>query len=84
MEYRYSMDSAERPSDGVIAAMAEQADCSPLELKPLGTAIDPEALDKVLETGTSTSVSFECCGAEFTVTNEEVYIQDPDEETETP
>lgn len=83
MEYKYSIDGNERPSEAVINAMAERADCSPLELKPLGTVIDPEALDAVLNTGTRSKVTFRCYGAAFTVTQEEIRIEDQGDANET-
>lgn len=75
MGYTYSLDSTESPSEGVVTAMAEYANCSPLELKPLGNAIDPEKLDSVLGASSSVEVTFQCCRAMFTVTEDDVHIE---------
>lgn len=76
MDERYSIDADERPSEGVVAAMARHAGCSPMRLEPLGETIDLEALDAVLESSTASEVTFRCCGATFTVTDRDVLIGD--------
>lgn len=79
MGYRYSIDESETPSEAVACALAEVEGCSPLEIEPLGAAIDTDALDGVVGTehaGERTAVSFECAGYRVVVTPEEVRIAD--------
>lgn len=62
------------PSTAVVAAIAELQGISPLDLKPLSTVIDTDALDRIVTstaTGTaepSTLVSFPYSGYRVTVT----------------
>lgn len=72
----------ESPSTAVFSAIAEQEDRSPVELTPLATVIDPDALDNLLATDTETpQVSFEYCGYTVTVTSETVQLQKLDKQS---
>lgn len=68
----------ERPSEVVIAAVAESASRSPFEMAPLAETIDPDALDSAFDNGTgrpsSVTVAFEYCARRVTVTPSEVRI----------
>lgn len=63
----------ERPSMAVVVAVAEAKGVDPLELEPLGTVIDPEALDRIFTrpegcrpTG---RLTFRMDGCEVTITS---------------
>ncbi|MCL9814012.1 HalOD1 output domain-containing protein [Natranaeroarchaeum aerophilus] len=47
---RYELDADTETSTAVIEAVAETAGCDPLDLEPLGTYVNPDALD-ALSTG---------------------------------
>lgn len=76
----YELNDGEKPSETVIDAVAESTAQSPLEMEPLAEAIDPDALDRLLytaeKTTSSTTIRFEYCGQEVTVTPSEVRVND--------
>ena len=71
-----SRDPDERPSHAVYTSVASLAGCSPLELRPLGEVIDPEAIDTCFHESTAiTQLSFVYCGYAVTVTQEEIQVR---------
>lgn len=70
--YEYTLAPDEPYSVGVVQAVAEVADCSPLDLpEALYNSIDADALDALLATGDGTSADVQCsftfCGYDVTV-----------------
>lgn len=62
-------DSADRVSLRLIEQIADVEHCDPRDLPPLGQAIDLEALDTLIESGSSTlTVTFTVHGYEVIVT----------------
>lgn len=49
----------------VVEELATEIACDPIDIEPLATSIDPEALDQLLASNTRTKVSFEHAG--FTI-----------------
>lgn len=49
-------------TEAIVNAVADAEDVSPLELQPLATVIDPDALDKAIRSGNAVSVEFTYCG----------------------
>lgn len=76
MELTYEVDSTERVSSGVIAAVAAASNTDPLQIEPLAKQIDPEALDALFadqHDGTERmagTVTFPFSGYEITVTSD--------------
>ncbi|MCU4744792.1 HalOD1 output domain-containing protein [Natronoglomus mannanivorans] len=66
----WNRDSEETPVFAVVSAVAEASGADPLELPPLGRAIDPDALNELF-TGRSEStvaeVTFQYAGYDVTV-----------------
>lgn len=78
---RHALDAEEVPSRAVYSVIATLEDCSPLDLTPLGEAIDPDALDALFaDGGASNEYSFSYCGYSVTVTSNEVRVMDSEEE----
>lgn len=76
-ECRTTVRPNERPSDAVVRLVASVRECDPLDLEPLGRAIDPDALDALfaerpdgLDAGSAT-VSFSYCGYALTINGTE-------------
>ena len=46
----------------VVNAIADTLECDPIDVEPLAASIDPEALDDVVRSGESTTVSFNHAG----------------------
>lgn len=51
--YRTQVDDDERVSDAIVRLVAAVETCDPLDLEPLGNAVDPAAIDAVFETPTA-------------------------------
>ncbi|QLG47927.2 HalOD1 output domain-containing protein [Natrinema halophilum] len=49
-------------TEAVVNAVADIDGTSPLELRPLSTVIDPDALGKLVRNGEDVSVEFAYCG----------------------
>ena len=66
-------DRMDAPHEQVLWAVADAENITPIELRdPLYEAIDPDALDRLLETGTDdVTVTFEYCGYSVTVRGDE-------------
>lgn len=80
MEYRYELASGERPSEGVVAALAAVTGKSPLDLYPVGHVIDTDALDTLLTENGSKSpdeVAFRYAGWIITITATEIRVHTP-------
>lgn len=73
--HTYDIGPDESPSDAVLSTVSAFSDTPVLELDPLFLAIDPEAMDSVLETASDGSISFSYCGFEVTVTDGEVILE---------
>ena len=67
-------------SERVVGTVADAEDAEPTELSPLYEAIDPDALDSLVEgSDDDLCIDFECCGYDITVTGAEtVEISKPD------
>lgn len=78
MAHRYSLDADERPSDGVVFAMAELTDRPAIDLEPLAEAVDPEALDRLFAADQRREVTFSYLGRPVTVTDGEVEVAEPE------
>lgn len=75
-EHSYSIGEGELASEAVYTAIAELIDRSPMELAPLASVIDPDALDAIVASGAgSFHVSFEYSGHWVTVTTDEVVLE---------
>ena len=74
----YELSTDEKPSEGVVMAVARVTNQSPLEMEPLIEIIDPDALNTLLaSTGgsdPSVTVSFGYCGCQVTATATEIQI----------
>lgn len=55
----------------VIEQIAAAKNVDPLELPPLHSAIDPDALNALIETSSTAEVTFRYAGREITVQNDE-------------
>lgn len=77
-ESQYELSTDETPSQAVVEAVANAIDQSPLELVPLADAIDPDALDAMLDTPngepSAVTVTFEYCGLEVMATPNEIQL----------
>ena len=72
---RYSRDPGELTSEAVPTAVAAVEGCSPLELDPLASVVDPDAVDSLLsETDESTRVCFHYVGYEIQSTPAEILV----------
>jgi len=59
-------------SERVVGTVADAEDAEPTELPALYEAIDPDALDSLVESSDDDlCIGFECCGYEITVKGEE-------------
>ena len=59
-------------SERVVGTVADAEDAEPTELSPLYEAIDPDALDSLVEgSDDDLCIDFECCGYDITVKGEE-------------
>lgn len=77
-EHGYPIREGDLASEVVYTAIAELTDRSPMELAPLASVIDPDALDAIVASGTSAGsfhVSFEYSGHWVTVTTDEVVLE---------
>lgn len=69
---RSGLDQFDRPSTGVVEAIAAVTDQEPQDVPPLYDVVDPDALDAIVstdgnDTGRSVRVSFAYEGLEVTV-----------------
>ena len=81
MVQHYTIDAVESPSEAVCSAVAATKGCSPMDIRPLGAIIDPDALDTLLTGGPKTTeVSFRYCGYNVTVTARHVAVAEPSAE----
>ncbi|WP_336364062.1 HalOD1 output domain-containing protein [Halalkalicoccus salilacus] len=77
-EHGYPIREGDLASEVVYTAIAELTGRSPMELAPLASVIDPDALDSIVASGTpagSFHVSFEYSGHWVTVTTDEVALE---------
>lgn len=74
-EHSYPIREGELASEAVYTAIAEVTDRSPMELAPLASVIDPDALDAIVAGAGSVHVSFEYSGHWVTVTTDEVVLE---------
>lgn len=77
--HRFPITDDMTPSRATYLAVAQVRDCDPLDLPPLGEAIDPDALDALLNSPTDSEVpssTFEYAGCSVTVTAKEVCVID--------
>jgi hypothetical protein len=66
-------DQSQSASEGVVAAVADAADTSPMDLEPLARTLDPDALDRFvdrLSDGPVGSVEFAYSGYDVTVSGD--------------
>jgi len=62
------MDSTNSPHEAVLQAVAQAHGLDPIELdEPLYEAIDPDALDHLVESSDEVTVTFRYCGCVVTV-----------------
>lgn len=64
---QFTIAEYDRPSIGVIEAVATATDRDAGDLPQLGRAIDPDALDDLLGRGGDVEIAFEYAGVEVTV-----------------
>ena len=77
----YSPGADETPSEAIYSAVADGENCSPLDLTPLATVTDPDALDDVLTADPGVSrVVFQYSGYEVTATASEISLEKSDGE----
>lgn len=86
--YRTEFDRYTRSAtDAVLTAVASAADADPLELPPLWSAVDAEALDRFFASGTrtrddsETAITFEYADYVVTVNGHGTVIVEPDEDS---
>lgn len=81
-DLQYPIPDEHDPSTAVVEAVAAATDARPASMTRLYDAIDPDALDALLdpdhETARSPAVSFEYCGCRVTATAETIAVQVPD------
>ncbi|WP_225336477.1 HalOD1 output domain-containing protein [Halomicrobium urmianum] len=65
------MEDRQPITQRVVRAVASQTESDPLELPPLGRAVDVDALDKVEEISGETTVQFDYAGHTITVHDDE-------------
>ena len=78
VEHGYPIREGDLASEVVYTAIAGLTGRSPMELAPLASVIDPDALDAIVASGTpagSFHVSFEYSGHWVTVTTDEVVLE---------
>lgn len=84
-KYRLAFDpSTDDTSLAVIAAAAAALRTDPIDLNPLHSAIDPSALDELIESSDADSnchLSFEFCGFRITITTTGVLELEPSTDT---
>lgn len=74
----YPIREGDLASETVYTAIAERTGRSPMELVPLASVIDPDALDAIVTDATSSGsvqVSFEYSGHWVSVTADEVVLE---------
>lgn len=54
----------------VLQRIATERGVDPVELPPLTRAIDPDALERLLSSSEATTVTFDYCGYDVTVTSD--------------
>jgi len=64
---QFTISEYDRPSIGVVEAVAAATDRDADALPQLGRVIDPDALDYLLDRGGDLEISFEYAGTEVTV-----------------
>lgn len=78
-EYGYPIREGDLASEVVYTAVAELTDRSAMELAPLASVIDPDALDAIVATSRAPAgswhVSFEYSDHWVTVTTDEVVLE---------
>ena len=55
----------------VVNAIARTLGCDPIDVEPLAASIDPEALDEIVASGDSTTVSFDHAGCKVRVVGQD-------------
>lgn len=77
----YERPPNEPVSRGITAAMSRFTGRSPLDLEPLAEAVDPDAIDAVVDRpaggDAAVTVSFDYAGLEVTVTPTEIRLRRP-------
>lgn len=74
-DYTAEPQPGEKTSEAVVAAVAAATGQSPLELEPLAGAVDPDALNRLLQRDTEgLTVVFEYSGRRVTVTPGEIRV----------
>ncbi|MFP8954383.1 HalOD1 output domain-containing protein [Natrialbaceae archaeon A-arb3/5] len=66
----------ESASMQVVSAVAALCDTTPAELPVLYEAIDPDALDALIERGDDVQIQFEYNGFDIEVTSDTIYVND--------
>ncbi|WP_418771156.1 HalOD1 output domain-containing protein [Halorientalis halophila] len=69
-----SVHQQPNPTDKVVRAVARAQDCTSTDLPPLAYVLDPEALDSLVQSGST--VKFEYNGHHVTVSPQEVTVRD--------
>jgi hypothetical protein len=81
-DYGFDDSVAER----VVTSVAEATDQSPLEMDPISTVVDPDAIDALVrgpdDQGSSVVVEFTYCGQHVTVTADDVRLDQADSTAE--
>ncbi|WP_255171295.1 HalOD1 output domain-containing protein [Natrononativus amylolyticus] len=80
--HRCSIEEYETPAVGVVESLSDIKETEPEELAPLYRTLDPDGLNKVIESGTEeVTVVFEHGGCSVKVrADETVLIETPDED----
>lgn len=81
MSQIHAISADDSPVQCVVSAVAAETDRSPLEIPPIGEAVDPDALNALLSNGSDEiEVTFDYLGYELSVTHSEVRLQASDGE----
>ncbi|WP_253737461.1 HalOD1 output domain-containing protein [Halohasta salina] len=68
VSYLSDWRTADSAATAIVLSVADNLDCTPMALPALSTAVDPDALDTVLESGDeSIVVSFSYAGCEVSL-----------------
>lgn len=78
--HTHAIPAGDSAVQGVIEAVAAATDRSPLELPPIGEAVDPDALNRILATESDhVEVTFDYLGHAVVATPEEVRVRADEE-----
>jgi hypothetical protein len=72
----YDLSEYDRPTVGVVEAVAAATDRDPEALPQLGHVVDPDAVDDLLASGPDVEIGFEYAGTAVTVSGDGTVVVD--------